>query len=509
MKTIFKISQIIFVMLIMLTSCESYLEEMPQNKLEPSTIDDYRELLNNAYITDRVMPYIDALSDDVELIESNHVFGLYGGGDPMPDAGDQMLSAYMWDDSHEFSIARGDKAFSSLYESIFYTNVVIDKIDDALSTTVGDDMLNIKNNMKGEAYALRAYSYFYLVNLYGQYYDPATADTDFGIPITTSTGAEDKAYLRATVQEVYDQILSDIEQAITLMEANPIEKIDNRLFDAFRVKALASRVALYMNDWDKTIALSTEILDKNSNIFDLRSAISFANAENNASTSTSKLRTGQNYLDENNSNMIFVNGINEIIPLLAFWPTTTTFSVNTDFADTFEEGDVRRFYFMGTFIRDIFGVHLEKLTCFKHRSATPFAFGMTSYRFDGYTRVIRIEEILLNRAEAYAQNGDLQSAINDLNKIREKKFDPALYVDLSVGSFTQESLLTFIYEERRRELCFEGHRWFDLRRTTRPAMSRVGYNGAVANLMQDDLRYVLQVPEKEIDINPSIERAPR
>ncbi len=64
MKTIFKIYQMtILVMLIVLTSCEKYLEEMPQNRLEPSTIDDYRELLNNAYITTEViMPYIEELN---------------------------------------------------------------------------------------------------------------------------------------------------------------------------------------------------------------------------------------------------------------------------------------------------------------------------------------------------------------------------------------------------------------------------------------------------------------
>ncbi len=512
MKTIFKIYQMtILVMLIVLTSCEKYLEEMPQNRLEPSTIDDYRELLNNAYITTEViMPYIEALSDDVELIESNHVYGLYGGGDPMPDYGDQLLSAYMWGTTHESSLVGGDRAFSRFYESIFYTNVVIDKIDDALPTVVGDAMTEEKNNIKGEAYALRAYSYFYLVNLYGQYYNPETAETDLGIPVTTSTGAEDKAYTRATVQEVYNQILSDINQAITLMEENPIEKTDKSLFNAFRAKAFASRVALYMNNWDETITISTEVLERNSNVFDLRDAVSFANEANNVSTSTTKLKQGQNYLDEDNSNMIFVNGVNESVPLLAYWPTTTSFTIDTDFAAIFEEGDVRRYYFMGTYIRDIFGVHLERLTLWKHRSFTKNILYMDNSSFTGFTRVIRVEEILLNRAEAYAQNSELQLAINDLNAIREKKFDPLLYVPLSVGSFTKESLLTFIYAERRKELCFEGHRWFDLRRTTRPAISgRIGYYGETASLVQDDPRYVLQVPAEEIDINPGIGRAPR
>ena len=66
-----------------------------------------------------------------------------------------------------------------------------------------------------------------------------------------------------------------------------------------------------------------------------------------------------------------------------------------------------------------------------------------------------------------------------------------------------------MWEERRRELCFEGHRWFDLRRTTRPAMERVGYENEVARLRMDDPRYVLQITQRELSVNPSIGSNPR
>ena len=53
-------------------SCESYLEEVPQNKLKPNTTDDYDQLLNYGYLTEQVVPYLDILSDDVDLIASDH-----------------------------------------------------------------------------------------------------------------------------------------------------------------------------------------------------------------------------------------------------------------------------------------------------------------------------------------------------------------------------------------------------------------------------------------------------
>ena len=91
-----------------LTACESYLEEMPQNKLKPSTTDDYAQLLNKGYVTGQVVPYLDILSDDVDLIAADHVM-------PGTDNGDVYISAYMWQDHHEASMLDGDKAFEKVY----------------------------------------------------------------------------------------------------------------------------------------------------------------------------------------------------------------------------------------------------------------------------------------------------------------------------------------------------------------------------------------------------------
>ena len=80
---------------------------------------------------------------------------------------------------------------------------------------------------------------------------------------------------------------------------------------------------------------------------------------------------------------------------------------------------------------------------------------------------------------------------------------------LKAADFDQNSLLVFIEAERRRELCLEGHRWFDLRRTTRPSMERIGYENQVARQEKDDPRYVLQIPKRELSVNPGIGSNPR
>ena len=76
-------------------------------------------------------------------------------------------------------------------------------------------------------------------------------------------------------------------------------------------------------------------------------------------------------------------------------------------------------------------------------------------------------------------------------------------------NFTQETLLETIWNERRREFCFEEQRWFDLRRTTRPAMTHYGLVKDPAVLEKDDPRYVLQIPQKELNVNPEIGANPR
>ncbi|MCK0130208.1 RagB/SusD family nutrient uptake outer membrane protein [Flavobacteriaceae bacterium F08102] len=508
MKNIYRIFKITLMVLITIStvSCESYLDEVPQNKLNPSTVTDYRELLSYGYVNDlRIMPYIEALGDDIGFSEDDKVYG-YNSGSGRPDASDIYMGAYLFDISIEERMGP-DLAFSNLYKSIYYANLVITNVDKAKSVTVGDDMQDYKDNLKGEAYALRAFSYFYLVNLYGQHYDPATASSDFGVPITLSTSAEDKSYPRSSVEDVYNLIKTDLEKAVSLMEANPIDKNTKVLFNAESAAALQSRVALYMQDWDKTIEVASKVLTNNPSIFDISMLSDTYNELNDAEFTT--FRTGTDYLGLENSNVLFGNGANENIPILSIWPTATTFSVSKELADSYEEGDIRRYYFINTHVRTLFNRPTAKLALTKNGENTPLATSAYYGSFQGYSRVLRTEEVLLNRAEAYAKKGELELAIDDLNSLRIKKFDPNFYTDLDVNDFTQESLIEYIYGERRKELCFEGHRFFDLKRTTRPEMIRTGYLGEQGHLLKDDPRYVLQIPESELQVNPSIVAAPR
>ena len=116
-------------------------------------------------------------------------------------------------------------------------------------------------------------------------------------------------------------------------------------------------------------------------------------------------------------------------------------------------------------------------------------------------------------AEAYAHkpNG-ISTAVGYLNTLREMKFrvsDFETNGKLKPEDFSQETLLETVWKERRLEFCFEEQRWFDLRRTTRPSMTHQGLVADPAVLKENDLRYVLQIPQKELSVNPEIGANPR
>ena len=112
---------------------------------------------------------------------------------------------------------------------------------------------------------------------------------------------------------------------------------------------------------------------------------------------------------------------------------------------------------------------------------------------------VRSAEAFLNRMEAYALSGEEGLALAELNAFRKTRVIG--YTDVNLSG---QTLLDEIRLERRKELCFEGHRWFDLRRTTRPRIEKV-IDGKTYILEKDDARYTLRIPQAAIDANPELQ----
>lgn len=464
-------------------SCDSILREEPQNKLNPSTVSDYNELLNFGYPTseDYSEPvplefYTMFMTDDAAIPYYN------------PDNDAYALIPYSFSHApdelgtHEdASMLEGsDKAWKNYYNAIYYANVVLESIDNA-----GGEAQKRKY-LKGEAMVLRAFSYFKLVNLYAKPYDESTVSQDLGVPLKLDPNVQSESYTRATVQEIYDQIDQDLSQGIPLMEENDIRLTTKYKLTPNAAHLFASRVALYKKKYEKTIEESSTVINSNPQLFDL-SNNSFAEAQVSFGYGQ-----GTHYIaNEENSNVLFVYGSN---PFYRYsYSNRRALSVSDDLLSKYEEGDIRRYYFTRQ--------KSQGLSYYKYRPY-PFYIGQP-------VRGFRVEEAYLNRAEAYAETNQMQKAIADLNEIRRKKFDPAYYEDYTQGDFSsQQGLIDTVRTERRRELMFEFHRWFDLRRYGMPRLEHT-YGGETYILEQGDPRYILQIPQRELDFNPDMQKNPR
>ena len=124
-----------------------------------------------------------------------------------------------------------------------------------------------------------------------------------------------------------------------------------------------------------------------------------------------------------------------------------------------------------------------------------------------YSCSFRVGEIYLNAAEAALENSEsgIGDARNYLLAVMKARYNDSYYAEREavVNAMSRDELREEIYAERFRELAFEGHRWFDLRRTTRPQLTKT-YSGETYILEQNDSRYTVRIPSDAVAANPNL-----
>ena len=127
----------------------------------------------------------------------------------------------------------------------------------------------------------------------------------------------------------------------------------------------------------------------------------------------------------------------------------------------------------------------------------------TLQKSDGYCS-FRSAEAYLTAAEASVQLGDLTGAIDFLKPLLVKRLNTTAYNDALtlMAGMNQAQLLQEIIDERGRELAFEGHRWYDLKRTAKPALTRT-WSGQIYTLTPE--KYTMRFPTEAVEANPEIE----
>jgi starch-binding outer membrane protein, SusD/RagB family len=346
------------------------------------------------------------------------------------------------------TLQSGVDSWSPLYTLIFNCNVALEGLTSTTSLTPA-----VKQQLLGEATFLRAFSYFYLVNFYGD------------LPLVLTTDAEVNTLLaRSTKAEVYQQIIADLNNAEANLSENFLnETLVNTTTERVRptkwvASALLARVYLYMGEWEKAAEKATVIVDKKS-LFDLVPL-------NNVFLKNSKEAIWQLQPTEINYNTIEAQV--QIIPQTGPNAGSNPIFLSDTLINSFEAGDLRTQYgnWVDTTIYKLTSTLNDTVAYSNKYKLNMLDGAITSTtgtaNMNEYFMMLRLSEQYLIRAEARAQLGNISGAKDDLNAVRNRAFLPAKSITTDIKTV----LLLAILHERQVELFMEwGHRWLDLKRT--------------------------------------------
>ena len=446
-----------------MTSCSGFLEENSQNMAYVETISDLDELLvgevyfgqdaNNghdpksgyptfgnwpAVASERFLSHF-LMDDDIEeFVTGTENDSNTSGKNWMrySAAATFYWQPYPYKD-HE-GIPYKVNTWSNYYKRIATANSILFQLEEMHAE---GDTLNPR--VEGETRFLRAAYYLMLINTYAQPYSKATASTEPGVPLKTSEIIEDRFFARASVAEVYGRIVKDLERAIVCLKKVSLFPRPIRTNYA-AAATLLSRVYLYMEEYEKTITYADEAIGHpNFGLLDLNNhpkEKSFASLKS-PETLFSQRGTIVSLIHQNDS-------MRNSYYWLPGFKIGNGYATSQDLLNCFDETDLRK----NAFFEPMY-YNKDTYRCLKVRELSDDVVGED--------HIIRLPEAYLNKAEAQAALGYNEEARTTLRILLEKRFTTANVPEITASG---ADLVNYIREERRRELCYEGHRWFDLRR---------------------------------------------
>lgn len=353
-----------------------------------------------------------------------------------------------------------------------------------------------KDAIEGEVKFLRALLYFNLARVYA--FDPQAiiaAQDQGGVPLmlTGVNSPTDVQYpARASVKEVYEQIYKDLTDAVAKA---PATGAPNRATKA-AAQALFARVALYNGDWDNAVKYATDAIAAGVGRFvPTNEYVSSWRASSHPESIFEVLyQTRQESLGVNDALQSAYSSMASVaeatvlgtvrptpLPPASGWgavvPTAALLSLHAT-------GDVRRQLYQDGLNRG----NTVVTECTKF-------LGKTGVLYMDNVPVIRVSELYIIRAEALARsNKDLATALADINRIRTRAGLTAL------ANQTAPQIIAEVMLQRRLELAFEGHRWFDLKRLGMDVIKSTG------NLPYGDYRVLAPLPLSEVQANPKMKQ---
>jgi starch-binding outer membrane protein, SusD/RagB family len=442
------------------SSCRKFVEvDPPQTVLSTQTV-----FTNDASATSSLIGIYS------KMVESNGFASIYTtllnglAADEFVNYSSNAAQAEFYTNSLNSLNTLNNTVWGNAYQYIYAANKVIEGITS--SEKISEQ---VKRQLTGEAKFIRAFCYFYLVNMYGDV--PLISSIDYKANLIAS---------RTPKEEVYQYIITELKDAQTLLADGYVKNdnastIERARPNRWAATALLARVDLYTEDWSNAEAQATSIINNTSKYSIV------PNLDNvflkNSTEAIWQLMSGR----------VDVHTWEANIFILAAAPCCATGSaLSNQLLTAFDSADARKKNWINSFSTGG--------NTYYH----PFKYkvkGATGIPVTEYYMVLRLAEQYLIRAEAKAQQNNLSGAIEDVNITRTR----AELSKLS-SSLSKTQILRAIEQERRFELFAEwGHRWFDLKNEVLGPLK-------APNWQNTDLFY--PIPQTEINNDNNLTQNP-
>jgi len=422
-------------------SCTKFLDAKPDGSLAiPTTAQDVQALLDAYYNLNNTDPGSSEVAADNYYITSTD----------WATQTEPYRRMYTWENDRVFSSYQND------WSKVYNCNTVLDNMQN-INRTI--DNATTWDNAKGTALLMRGKAYLQGAFIWCKQYDITTAATDLGLPLRTDADFN-KASIRLSVAATYNQIISDLKEALPLLPNSPTHVIRPSIPAA---NGLLARAYLAMRQYDScwkytnaALALKNTLLDYNS----LTATASFP-------------------IKQLNVEVVMENLIPVPTPL-----NSSRAKIDSVLYSTYAVNDLRKTIF------------------FKNNNNGSYAFKGSYEGAGNLFSGVAVDELYLMRAECYARMDKTQDAMNDLNTLLLKRWATGTFVPLA--ALTPNDALVQVLIERRKELLLRGLRWMDIKRLNKEGYNIVPtriINGTTYSLPVNDLRYAMALPEDVIALS--------
>lgn len=447
----------IIILSLIIQACDDYVDIQPRGYAIAKTLEDVDLLLNNGtqfsrFIGNRVPNF---MNDNIKITDIELSTALL---DPLTASIPNIyeLKGEFYQENEIVS------DWSNPYSIIANVNYILE----VLSEIQEEDAL--KNQYTGEALVHRAMSYFRLVNTFGPHFGlPEASEAESGVPIITEFGDTTIPIPRQSVNDVYDFILEDLNQAINLLQPDTPTNARPSLASAY---GLLAEAYLHMGEYEMALFNANEALSYNSIL-----------------------------LDYNTELASLFGGFYTVIPPRVENPENILLRegfVETLFTNDFDE------YVLSAYSDDLLSIsdlqndlRVTILTQ-PHYLTGELVYGGDVYFVSGYRIGVTVPELILIKAECLARAGSINEAMDSVNALRAKRFETSFVNNGNhiLAANNIDEAVAHVLDEKRREFNVDGQRFFDIKRLNAIENAGISLVRGSETLLPNSPNWATQIP---------------